>query len=126
MKEKVSLFLIFLFVVTPLVTIAFLPANLWVLFNIVLFTIVIAISYNMENKEHAPSPIAQSGLIACILCFETLLWGCGNYILSNPAMSTITLWQTLGVLAASSLTAVASFTILGKRLEQIQKEGKSY
>lgn len=123
MKEKVSLFLIFLFVVTPLVTIAFLPANLWVLFNIVLFTIVIAISYNMENKEHAPSPIAQSGLIAGILCFETLLWGCGNYILSNPAMSTITLWQTLGVLAASSLTAVASFTILGKRLEQIQKEG---
>lgn len=123
MKEKVSLLLIFLFVVTPLVTIAFLPANLWVLFNIVLFTIVIAISYNMENKEHAPSPIAQSGLIAGILCFETLLWGCGNYIFSNPAISTVTLWQTVGVLAASSLTAVASFTILGKRLEQIQKEG---
>lgn len=123
MKEKVSLFLIFLFVVTPLVTIAFLPANLWVLFNIVLFTIVIAISYNMENKEHAPSPIAQSGLIAGILCFETLLWGCANFILSNPAISTVTLWQTVGVLAASGLTAVASFTILGKRLEQIQKEG---
>lgn len=123
MKEKVSLLLIFLFVVTPLVTIAFLPANLWVLFNIVLFTIVIAISYNMENKEHAPSPIAQSGLIAGILCFETLLWGCANFILSNPAISTATLWQTVGVLAASSLTAVASFTILGKRLEQIQKEG---
>ena len=123
MKEKVSLLLIFLFVVTPLVTIAFLPANLWVLFNIVLFTIVIAISYNMENKEHAPSPIAQSGLIAGILCFETLLWGCGNYILSNPAITTVTLWQTVGVLVASSLTAVASFTILGKRLEQIQKEG---
>lgn len=123
MKEKVSLLLIFLFVVTPLVTIAFLPANLWVLFNIVLFTIVIAISYNMENKEHAPSPIAQSGLIAGILCFETLLWGCGNYIFSNPAISTMTLWQTVGVLAASSLTAVASFTILAKRLEQIQKEG---
>ena len=123
MKEKVSLLLIFLFVVTPLVTIAFLPANLWVLFNIVLFTIVIAISYNMENKEHAPSPIAQSGLIAGILCFETLLWGCANYIFSNPAISTVTLWQTVGVLAASSLTAVASFTILGKRLEQIQKEG---
>ena len=123
MKEKVSLLLIFLFVVTPLVTIAFLPANLWVLFNIVLFTIVIAISYNMENKEHAPSPIAQSGLIASILCFETLLWGCGNYLLSNPAISTVTLWQTVGVLVASSLTAIASFTILGKRLEQIQKEG---
>jgi hypothetical protein len=123
MKEKVSLLLIFLFVVTPLVTIPFLPANLWVLFNIVLFTIVIAISYNMENKEHAPSPIAQSGLIAGILCFETLLWGCANFILSNPAISTVTLWQTVGVLAASSLTAVASFTILGKRLEQIQKEG---
>ena len=123
MKEKVSLLLIFLFVVTPLVTIAFLPTNLWVLFNIVLFTIVIAISYNMENKEHAPSPIAQSGLIAGILCFETLLWGCANFILSNPAISTATLWQTVVVLAASSLTAVASFTILGKRLEQIQKEG---
>lgn len=122
MKEKVSLLLIFLFVVTPLVTIALLPANLWVLFNIVLFTIVIAISYNMENKEHAPSPIAQSGLIAGILCFETLLWGCANFIFSNPAISTVTLWQTVGVLAASSFTAVACFTLLGKRLEQIQKE----
>lgn len=122
MKEKVSLSLIFLLVITPLITIAILPTNLWVLFNIVLFTVVIAISYNMENKEHAPSALAQSGLIAAILCFETLLWGCANFILSNPALSAITFWQTLGVLAASSITAVCSFTILGRRLENIQKE----
>ncbi|WP_290919671.1 hypothetical protein [Halodesulfovibrio sp.] len=122
MKEKVSLSLIFLLVLTPLVTIAILPINLWVLFNIVLFTIVVAISYNMENKEYAPSPLAQSGIIAAILCFETLLWGCGNFILSTPALSDITLWQTFGVLAACSIAAIASFTLLGKRLENIQKE----
>lgn len=121
MKEKVSLSLIFLLVITPLVTIALLPTNLWVLFNIILFTVVVAISYNMENKEHAPSPLAQSGLIAVILSFETLLWGCANFILSNPALSAITFWQTFGVLAASSITAACSFTILGKRLENSKK-----
>ncbi|SHI83327.1 hypothetical protein ACQ0P8_05580 [Halodesulfovibrio aestuarii] len=122
MKEKYSLLLIFLFVVTPLVTITLLPANLWVLFNIVLFTIIIVISYNMENKKHAPGPLAQTGLLAGILCFETLLWGCANFIFLNPAISSVTMWQTVGVLAASSLTAVFSFAILGKRLVQIQKE----
>lgn len=122
MKEKCSLLLIFLFVVTPLVTIALLPANLWVLFNIVLFTIVITISYNMENKEHAPSPIAQSGLLAGIICFETLLWGCANFMITNPAISNAALWQTASVLVASSFTAIAAFIFLGKRLQHIQKE----
>ena len=122
MKEKRSLSLLFLLIATPLVTIAIIPAHLWVLFNIVLFTLIIAKTYNMENKEHAPGKLAQCGLLAGIICFETVLWGGANFILANTAVSNADLWQAVAVLAASCCTAIGAFLLLGKRLHRIQED----
>ncbi|SIN79780.1 hypothetical protein [Halodesulfovibrio marinisediminis] len=122
MKEKCSLLLLLLFVVTPLATIALIPIHLWVLLNIVLFTIIITVTYNMEHKKNAPGPLAQCGLVAGIICFETVLWGCANFILTNTAISNTDTWQTIGALAASGVTGIAAFAAFGMLLHHIREK----
>ncbi|OBQ45747.1 hypothetical protein [Halodesulfovibrio spirochaetisodalis] len=122
MKKKYSLLLLFLFISTPLFTIAFIPAHWWVLLNIVLFTVIITVTYNLEHRKQALSVPAQCGLIGGLVCFETVLWGCANFILTNTAISNTDTWQTLGALAGSGIAGIAAFAAIMTLLHNLQQK----
>ncbi|MCG8532360.1 MAG: hypothetical protein MI749_17105 [Desulfovibrionales bacterium] len=121
MKEKCSLFLLLLLVITPLATIAFLPAHVWVLLYIVLLTLVISISYSMECTNSAcPLAVRVGGVVGCICC-ETLIWGCLCYLYMSPVLSQKALWQIGGGLFAAVGVGMGAVVAFGRVLQRIHE-----